>query len=125
MVTSTTNSNIIWTANDPLGKTIQLKESTFNEHIINENNRTEFIGKENLLKQIIERPRFILPDKTYKDSRYVYCDLQYMDTLNGVFFIDVVVDYSTYPNDLVTAISCRTIPRLETRRIIYDSKNKI
>jgi hypothetical protein len=111
---------LIWSTINPFGNSVQLKESTFNQHIVTENNRTEFSGEEKTLKQLAEHPRFISRDKEYSE-RVVYGNSYNLAKLGGVHWVSLVVDISVQPNDVVTAIAMRKIPKIETVNIIYDS----
>jgi len=119
-----TSPGIVWEAQSPLGQAVTLKQHTLYTHIIQDRKRTEFIGEENTLKDVVEHPRYVIPDKDYKDTRHVYCDLRYISALDSIYWVQVVVDHSIQPNDVATAIACRTIPRLETENIYYDSQTK-
>lgn len=119
-----TSSDLVWTAQSPLGQSVNFKQSTFQKHIIEEKKRKEFVGEENTLKDVVEHPRFIVPDKDYTDTRHVYGDVRYIAALDGYYWVQVIVDYSTQPSDVATAIACRKIPTLETGNIIYDAQAK-
>jgi|GEM_PF-4917024 len=112
---------LIWKTKYYAGDEIQLKDHTFRVHILIENNRKEFEGEENTLKSVVECLRYVVRDKDAPDTRAVYMDMVYLKNLDGIYCVQVVVDDSIRPKDLVTAIASRKIPKT-TGGIVYDSK---
>jgi len=117
MKNNTENSTpLIWRITDYGGQEVQLKEHTHDVHVLTEKNRKELKDPE-ILKGIIKNPRWVLADKAY-ENRVHYTDTCHLIELNGVYWVDVIVDKSEKPYDIVTAMATRTIPR--TGGVIYD-----
>ena len=116
-----TASDVMWKVTNPFGQEVQLKRSTYNTHILNDNNRIELENDE-IIKSTIEKPRIIRLDKDFQDTRSIYFDIQHIEALHDVYFVKVVVDYTCVPQDVVTALICRKLAKSETGSVIYDSK---
>lgn len=112
-----------WSTYDIFNRPIHLKQSTFNDHIMDENQRREFLGEENTLKSIIESPRFICQDKEYS-TREHYIDMCDLPELSGVYGVTIIVDHQYSPGDVVTAFAFKNIKKQinSTGGIIYDSR---
>ncbi len=118
MNSSSTSTPLKFTATDPLGRIVVLKESTFDIHIVGEGNRIEFVGQEDKLKRIIERPAIIVNDPM--DNRERYYDIISLDTTTGIKPIMVVVDHSTEQGDVVTAVRKSRMSDSNERGVVYE-----
>jgi len=57
------NTDYIFITEDPLGREVRLKSTTWNYHIVGgDHTREEFIGQEDMVKSVIQDPCFILPN---------------------------------------------------------------
>ena len=120
---------IIWNTNNPLGISVILKQSTYDEHISDEPKRTE-LEVENLqavlqnVKGIIEHPRFIYCDKNFEgNSRQRYLDFVFMEDRSAIRSLVVIVDTDREPNEIVTWTIKRNLSQENPSKdeIIYDS----
>ncbi|HHW07479.1 MAG TPA: hypothetical protein GXX34_08150 [Clostridia bacterium] len=115
---------IIFSTTDPLGRTVQLKATTWYNHITGgHHKRIELVGQENTVKEVIEDPAFILPNnpEDVSDTRQKYVDLVTLPHLKRLTYLVVVVDYNTTDGsgDVVTVIPKKKIQESVEGGIIY------
>jgi hypothetical protein len=112
-----TNDNAyIFITTDPLGRKITLKSTTWDYHIINR--RPELIGQENVIKSIIEDPKFILPDP--EENRERYYDIVHLTSMGKIKPVMVVVEHINETGDICTAMVKSTMKDTTERGIIYE-----
>lgn len=111
---------IIFAATDPLGRSVILKQTTWNMHIINgDNYRPELEGQEVKIKDVVEDPKFIVEDPI--DNRERYYDLVYLTSINQFKPVMVVVDHSHSTGDICTVfVQSRLRNEPGERGIIYE-----
>lgn len=111
-----------FTATDPLGRVVLLKQNTFDLHIIAEGNRPEFEGQEDKIKRIIENPTIIIKDPM--ENRERFYDIIQLDTTNKIKPVMVVVDFSTDQGDIVTAMRKSSMSDTDERGVVYARSAK-
>ena len=107
-----------------LGYKTRLKDSTWNDHIIGEGNRTELLGQEERVKKTIENPHYITQGDVGGKTRYNFIRSTRLPSLNSFSYLKVVtesIDYNTH--DIVTAIVQSKLKPKEGEEIIYDHDN--
>lgn len=111
-------TSLVFSTVDSCNRIVNLKTSTWDMHIINgDNYRPEFIGQEKMIESIIKAPSIILPDPIPKRERYY--DLVYNTNTGKIKPVLVVVDHSTIPGDVVTAMTKSTMKDSDERGVIY------
>lgn len=115
--TDTNSTEIKFSTTDPMGRIVVMKSSTFDGHIIGDNNRVEFIGQEDKLKRIIENPTIIIKDP--KENRERYYDIIQLDSTTKIKPIMVVVEHSTEQSEVVTAIRKSSMTDTNERGVVY------
>lgn len=111
-----------FTATDPLGRVVLLKQNTFDLHIIAEGNRPEFEGQEDKIKRIIENPTIIIKDPM--ENRERFYDIIQLDTTSKIKPVMVVVDFSTDQGDIVTAMRKSSMSDTDERGVVYARSAK-
>lgn len=116
------NPPLVWTTEDDnlLNDSVQLKESTYVGHVINERHRRELIGEEETIRGVVTSPNFITRDNNH-DDRIHYLGLRFLKSQTSIMqWIDVCVDTSVSPADVCTIINQRKTPSHMTKEnIIY------
>lgn len=113
------NPEVVFTTTDPLGRMVQLKQTTWDGHIVGgDHNRVELVGQENVIRGIIEDPSYIVPDPS-SASKQRYYDLRHLSTNNKIKPIMVVVDHSTSTGDVCTALVISRMTDTGERGITY------
>lgn len=112
------NNEYIFTTTDPLGRFVTLKASTWNSHVIDgDNYRPEFIEQEQQIKDLIEDPKFIVPDP--KENRERYYDLVHLTSNDKIKPVMVVVDHSNDTSDVCTIFSMSNMKDTGERGFVY------
>jgi hypothetical protein len=92
---------LVFQTTDPLGRSVQLKESTWNMHVIDgDHQRPELIGQEEAIRQVIEDPAFIVKDPNPDRARYY--DLVHLTSNNKIRPVMIAVDHSSSTGDICT-----------------------
>ncbi|PJW17159.1 hypothetical protein CV944_10485 [Geobacillus sp. WSUCF-018B] len=107
---------------DPLGREVRLKSTTWNYHIVGgDHTREEFIGQEDMVKSVIQDPCFILPNNPddQHDTRQKYIDLVQLPKFKSLKALVVIVDHEDEAyGDVVTVIAKSRLNQ-ETGGAIY------
>jgi len=120
--TQTPETPLIFKTTDPLGRTVQLKQSTWEMHVTGgDHQRKELIGQEKVVEGIIASPAFIVPDVDY-DTRERYYDLVYLGSINKFKTVMVVVDHANSTGDVCTVFAQSRMRETGERGIIYERK---
>ena len=124
-------SDYRWEVTDPLGNVVVLKSTTYYQHIMDDNDKSEteienLTYVEEYVKNIIQNPRYIYKDVDYENNqRHRYIDLVGIPDFNHLQALVVVVDTDRTPHEVVTWTIKRNLKQeriLEEGGIIYDSK---
>lgn len=118
----TPETPLIFTTTDPMGRTVQLKQSTWEMHVIGgDHNRKELIGQEKVVEAIIANPKYIVPDVD-NETRERYYDLAYLSSINKIKPVMVVVDYANSTGDVCTIFVQSRMRETGERGIVYERK---
>lgn len=114
-----TDETLIFKTTDPMGRTVQMKRSTWEQHIVGgDHDRKEFLGQEKLIEQVISDPVLIINDPIEKRERYY--DLALLNTIGKIKPIMVIVDHSHETGDVVTSVIKSTLKDTVERGVVYD-----
>lgn len=114
---------IVFSTLDPLGRSVVLKGSTWNIHVIDgDNYRPEFLGEEDTVQAIIEDPKIIVKDP--KPNRERYYDLVYLQGIDKIKPMMVVVEHSKQVSDVCTVFLKSTIKDTSEGGIVYVRPRK-
>nr|WP_231428482.1 hypothetical protein [Bacillus sp. (in: firmicutes)] len=109
---SISNTEYKFVTTDPLGKEVRLKSSTWDNHITGGDHpeRSELLNQEEVIKSVIEDPKFIFHDHTTPQGheRYKYFDVVELSTTSKLKFLRVVVEFDkdhTSTGHVVTTIA--------------------
>ncbi|MBA4601868.1 hypothetical protein [Thermoactinomyces mirandus] len=121
---STSDIPIVFTATDPINRTVILKQTTWDMHIIDgDNYRLELKDQEETVKDVVEDPKFIIRDPI--DNRERYYDLVYLSSINKIKPLLVVVDHLYSTGDICTIfVQSRLRDEPGEREIIYERPKK-
>lgn len=104
-----TNGEYIFITQDPHGREVRLKSSTWDMHVTGgDHNRTEFDGEEETVKKIIEDPYYIIDNKPDDpdSTRQKYLDFVVLDAFENIKNVTVVVDHEKEEySDVVTVMA--------------------
>ncbi|MEK7014707.1 hypothetical protein [Bacillus sp. FSL R9-9410] len=95
--TSHSDTDYKFSTRDPLGKKVHLKASTWDNHITGGDHpeRVELLNQEEVVKEVIEDPKYIYPDQITPDGkeRYRFIDVVELSTTNKLKYLRVIVEY--------------------------------
>jgi hypothetical protein len=113
---------LVFTTTDPMGRMVKLKQSTWDMHVVNgDHQRIEFIGQEQLVKDVISDPTFIVPDAEI-GTRERYYDLAYFSNTGKLRPVMVVVDHDMDTGDVCTLFTQSRMRETGERGIVYARK---
>jgi hypothetical protein len=117
---------VVWTANDPRGNTVILRQDTLDVHILSESKTDKDIFQRRSIvadaKKVVENPRYITQDKDYNiNKRENYTDFLSIEGRSGITCLSVVVETDRNPREVVTIIPKRKIGG--EGNIVYDSNS--
>lgn len=116
-----TNKSIdyVFSAIDPMGREVRLKETTWKIHVTGEDNyRKELIGQESLIERVISDPAVILSDD-YADpsnTKERYVDIVVLPECSSIRSLVVIVDHSNGKyGDIATVIAKKKLQQESTK----------
>ncbi|NLD95830.1 MAG: hypothetical protein GX635_01820 [Synergistaceae bacterium] len=117
-----------WKTRDPRGKTVVLKASTLNEHIIGDHDDADSGGRiaaSALVPLIAEAPRYIVKDLSPIGSdrrREKYFDVRHIEATGKFSYVVLVVDTDREPYEVVTWMIQRRMTDIVPKEgVLYDS----
>ncbi|HFJ9435818.1 TPA: hypothetical protein ACGC1O_005168 [Bacillus cereus] len=120
---TTINTPLVFTTTDPLGRTITLKDSTWNRHVIDgDHQRPELKEQEELVKGVLEDPKFIVKDEM--ENRERYYDIVHLTSTNKIKPLMIAVDHSSSTGDVCTVFVQSRMRETGERGVIYVRPKK-
>jgi hypothetical protein len=113
---------LVWITQDThhLKNDVQLKQATYDIHVINEGKRKELVGEENTLKAVVENPTYIWKDRNH-NTRIHYGGIRRLMGNSKTRWINITVDTAENPPDVCTIISQSRPNNIDEEDLIYDS----
>lgn len=118
------NYNIRWKETDPQGRTVILKQSTYEKHIIADHEQKDASFRRKIefqVRKTITNPQLIVAKKQRHEYHKI-ARIPYEEDKEKLKHINVIVDADRDPNEVVTFIASSSVRgTLETGSIIYES----
>ena len=120
---------IIWSVKNPYGHDVVLKEDTYNNHVIDDHNKTDADFRKKTadsIPNIVKHPSYIVKDKEH-DDRYQYIAPAMIPINNEeskIKLITTVVDTDRNPHEVVTWIPKKSL-NVNKGDVVYDANKGI
>ncbi len=117
------NNEIRWKVEDPQGRQVILKVTTYEEHVIGDHETRDAKVREETehnAKQTIISPNIIIEDDASRHLYYNAIVISENERPQKVKLLKVVVDSDRNPNEVVTWLSLRKGEKIEGGAIIYE-----